>query len=156
MLSVSFMKSFVDNVFRETVEPVPGSVVYCDLGLIPGYTVKHSGIYIGDDKIVHLDGSGKIEVVDDFEFKERLHGWNMTLSIYVSSSDSEAVGSNEVAKRAKQMVGNNRDYNLLLDNCHQFTSGCLTGDFENHDNFLWLVKDKAKEQLNANEWRVWL
>ena len=38
MLSVSFMKSFVDNVFRETVEPVPGSVVYRNLGLISGYT----------------------------------------------------------------------------------------------------------------------
>ena len=153
MICWSIAESFIDNVFRDKVEPVPGSVVYCDLGVI-GYTVEHSGIYIGDNRIVHLDGSGEIEEVSPEKFLERLDGWNMAMSIYVSSCDSDAVGSNEVANRAKEMIGRYRDYNVLLDNCHQFTSGCLTGDFENSDNLMCMLKNTAKKELGADEWRV--
>ncbi|MNE00608.1 hypothetical protein D3C80_930220 [compost metagenome] len=53
------------------------------------------------------------------------------------------------------MVGQTRSYNFLLDNCHQFTSGCLTGDFENSSNFLWMMKDEAKKTLSVNNWRFW-
>ena len=53
------------------------------------------------------------------------------------------------------MVGKSRDYNFIMDNCHQFTSGCLTGDFENADNFLWMLKDTAGEVLGADNWRLW-
>lgn len=53
------------------------------------------------------------------------------------------------------MVGKKRNYNLLLDNCHQFASGCITGDFENNDNFLFMLKHTAKEHLNLDTWRVW-
>ena len=52
-------ESFIDNVIRDKVAPVPASVVYCELDL----AVEHSGIYIGDDQIVNLDGRGEIEVV---------------------------------------------------------------------------------------------
>lgn len=53
-------ESIIDNVFRAHTSPVIGSVVYCDL--LFGYA-EHSGIYVGDDKIVHLDGSGLIEII---------------------------------------------------------------------------------------------
>ena len=41
-------ESFIDNVIRDKVTPVPGSVVYCELA----YAVEHSGIYIGDPVIL--------------------------------------------------------------------------------------------------------
>jgi hypothetical protein len=53
------------------------------------------------------------------------------------------------------MVGSSRAYNLLLDNCHQFTSGCLSGDFENPSNFMYFLKGDAEKYLKCNEWRVW-
>jgi hypothetical protein len=46
-------------------------------------------------------------------------------------------------------------YNLILDNCHQFTSGCLSGNFENAHNFFWMVRDETFKVLGANGWRVW-
>lgn len=144
-------KSFIDNVFRENVRPVRGSVVYCDLGVI----VEHSGIYIGDNQIVHLDGSGEIEVVDPEEFLGRLDGLNPAMSIYVSCDGTTPVGKKSAAKRAEKMVGSSRDYSMPFDNCHQFTSGCLTGDFENTDNGLLVLKRTARKKINANDWRVW-
>jgi hypothetical protein len=146
------LESIYDNVFRDKVFPVNGSIVYCEL--LFGYA-EHSGVYIGDGIIVHLDGSGKIEMVTHQEFLDRLGGLNSAVSIYVSCNYSLPVGDAEISIRAKSMVGKERDYNILLDNCHQFTSGCITGDFENSDNFLFFLKHTAKNKLNANTWRVW-
>ena len=146
----SIVESFVDNVIMDTVVPLPGSLVYCDL-----LKVEHTGIYIGEGLICHLDGNGAIQITTPNDFLSRLNGWNQAISIYVSCRDGNAVGSDEVAKRARLMVGQRRNYNLILDNCHQFSSGCLTGDFENTNNFFWMVKKVASKSLNANGWRVW-
>ena len=149
----NLVESFVDNVIKDTVHPVKGSVVYCEL--VFG-SAEHSGIYIGDNKIVHLDGSGNIEIVTPMAFLGRLGGLNSAMSIYVSCNvDSLPVGGDAIARKAKSMVGKRREYNVILDNCHQFTSGCITGNFENPDNFLWMLKDTAKNKISANSWRVW-
>ena len=42
-----------------------------------------------------------------------------------------------------------------MDNCHQFTAGCLTGNFEEAKNFLWMVKDASAEVLGSDNWRHW-
>lgn len=144
--------SFIDNVIRDRVYPVKGSIVYCDLAFGTG---EHSGIYIGNNKIVHLDGSGDIETVSPRRFLNRLKGFNSAISIYVSCDGESPVGSKKVAKKAKNMIGNSRYYNVILDNCHQFTSGCVSGNFENSDNFLWMLKHTAESEINANTWRVW-
>ena len=47
-----------------------------------------------------------------------------------------------------------RNYNVLFDNCHQFTCGCLTGKFENPNNFFWMVENEIKLQY-AIEYFVW-
>ena len=53
------------------------------------------------------------------------------------------------------MIGYKRNYNMVSDNCHQFTSGCLTGAFENADNALSMLKTRAENTLRADNWRVW-
>lgn len=147
---MGLLDSFIDNVIRDTVTPVQGSVVYCTM-----WGVEHSGIYIGNDLIVHLDGSGDIEVVSPDEFMDRLDGFNNAISIYVSCRGTEAVGKIKAAKRAEDMVGHSRDYNVALDNCHQFTSGCLTGDFDNFDNPFTFLEWTAEKELDMDTWRVW-
>lgn len=142
--------SFIDNVFKEQVLPVEGSVVYCDV-----HSVEHSGIYVGDNQIVHLSGNGDVESVTPGEFIARLKGFNTAMSIYVSCKDYEAAGSQSAADRAIEEIGSSRNYNILMDNCHQFTAGCLTGDFESHVNFLCILKGEAKRILGADTWRVW-
>lgn len=148
--AISLARSFMDNVLRDKVVPVAGSVVYCDV-----YAVEHSGIYLGKGRIVHLNGSGEVEVVDAETFLNRLDGFNNAMSIYVSSADGVAVGSPNVARRARRQLGTTRNYNVIMDNCHQFASGCLTGQFDNADNFCWMLRGTAERVLGAREWRVW-
>jgi len=128
-----------------------GCIVYCDLAVV----AEHSGIYIGGSKIVHLDGNGEIEKVNFFKFLERLDGFNPATKIYYSCDEKgKTIKNKEIANRAKSMVGRSRDYHVLLDNCHQFTSGCITGNFENTDNFMTFLKDTAQNQLGVKQWKT--
>lgn len=142
--------------FADTVDDlVEGSVVYRDLSADQGVRfrdfVEHSGIHVGGYQIVSLSDTGEIVAESTRDFLEG--GPNRF--IWVSCRGAAAVGKRVVAKRARAMVGHERDYNMVLDNCHQFASGCLTGDFENADNFLWMLKHTAESTLRANNWRVW-
>ncbi len=143
----SAIEGVIDS-FRDAVQPQRGSVLYTDL--LFG-TMEHSGIYIGDNKIVELNSHGEISVVTPQEFISGGTGIN----IYVSCLHTEAVGSEPIAQRAEQMVGTKKDYHLVVDNCHIFSSGCITGDFDNNETFLWMLQQNAKEYLNANTWRIW-
>ena len=133
---------------RDPVWPKVGSVLYCDL--LFGY-MEHSGIYIGNNKIVHLAGNGKIETVSPKGFMQGGSGCN----IYVSCRDKFSVGSEAAARRAKKSIGSSRNYNFLLDNCHQFSTGCLTGNFNNSSSFLWMLKDESAKELESDNWRYW-
>jgi hypothetical protein len=145
-------EQWLESLLAPTVKPVPGSVVFCDLAL--GYA-EHSGIYVGDGEIVHLNGRGRIERVDADHFRRYPGGIGRAPAIYVSSRKGRAVGSATVAERALQQVGRRRDYNLLLDNCHQFSAGCLSGSFDNPINFLTFLKDEARQHLKAKDWQRW-
>lgn len=128
--------------------PVPGSVVYTEL--IPNY-MQHSGIYVGENRIVELNSEGNICLVTPDQF---ISG-GLGLRIRVSSSNGKAVGSSSVAERALAQVGKREEYHLLLNNCHKFTSGCLTGIFTNQNSLLRMLKLSAKIYLGATDWEVW-
>jgi len=113
--------------------------------------MEHLGIYIGNNKIVHLSGEGNIEVLNPKEFVSGTSACN----IYVSCNDSQSVGSITVAKRALNQVGKCRDYNVIRDNCHQFTSGCLSGYFDNSCHFLWMLKDESRQNISSDSWNHW-
>ena len=141
------VKSAYKN-FDTKVMPKKGSVLYCDL---TGSFLEHSGIYVGDNRIVHLNGKGEIEAVSPAEFLSPF----ALQDIYVSCMGNSAVGSERVATRALSMVGKKRNYNLVMNNCHQFTTGCLTGNFENSSNLLTFLKMQAKDTLGADTWHLW-
>jgi hypothetical protein len=148
----NLVESLVDNVIRDKVSaPSIGSVVYCDLV----GQAEHSGIYVGNNQIVHLNGDGLIERVTPKQFMNRLGGLNTAMSIYVSCRNGSPVGSRDAAKLAESMVGYQRDYNLILDNCHRFTTGCLTGNFENSCIFFTLLRGEVRNRIGGEEWRVW-
>ncbi|NQY88626.1 MAG: hypothetical protein HRT51_12940 [Colwellia sp.] len=143
----SFIEGVVDSC-RDSVIPTVGSIVYCELYC--GYA-EHSGVYVGNDEIVHLNGNGLIEVVSPKGFMAN----TTAINIYVSCDGSEASGEQYVADNAMQMLGECRNYNIILDNCHQFISGCISSDFENSCSFMWMLKDEANKHLNTNTWRQW-
>lgn len=141
-----------DFKFILRVKPKVGSIVYC--GLVANQ-FEHSGVYIGDNKIAHLDGSGKIEAVTPQVFLNRLNGFNSAKNIYISCKDDKSVGSRSVVTRARKKVGQKIRYGFATSNCHMFTSGCLTGEFYNNDAFFWLLNDTTQRVLGTNQWLVW-
>lgn len=140
-------------LLKRGVTPVLGSVVWCDLA----FFAEHSGIYVGGNKIVHLDGSGEVQLVSKKEFMDRLGGFNNAINIYVSCRGNTAVGSAQAARIAKQWVGKKRDYHLLVDNCHRFSAGCILNNFADGDDFLYFsqLATICGTELNATEWRPW-
>ena len=58
ILAVSKLgKSFVDNVIKDKVLPESGCIVYCALAF---GGAEHTGVYIGNNQIVELNGDGRI------------------------------------------------------------------------------------------------
>ena len=139
--------------FADTVgDLAEGSVVYQDLDTsVFGDLFEHSGIHVGGHEVVSLSGSGKVVKQSTRDF---LDGGSNRF-IWVSCRGAASAGKRIVAERAQAMIGYKRNYNMVFDNCHQFTSGCLTGAFENADNFLWMLETRAESTLRADNWRVW-
>lgn len=127
--------------------PVEGSILYTDL---VGDYAQHSGVYIGHGRIVDLNRYGEIQIVSPREF---MSGGTGT-EIHVSCIGNRAIGSREVARRAYRKVGQRREYHMLLDNCHQFASGCLSGNYENGDIFLWMLKASTVKYFGADNWHI--
>lgn len=146
--AASYAAEWAFDKIRDAVDPQPGCVVYCDFHL--GLT-EHSGIYIGENKIVHLNGKGEVRAVSPRVFLQGTTG----LNIQVSCRDSLVASDLRIAERAISMIGTTRQYNFILDNCHQFSAGCLSGDFDNPCNFLWMLKVEAARRLGATTWRIW-
>jgi len=150
--NIPFVSGLAHNILLDHVTPEIGSVVHCGLFC---NAFDHSGVYVGRNRIVHLDGSGRIEKVSPQEFLNRLDGLNLGVSIYVSCKDGKPVGSKLAAKRAREKVGARLNYCFHSNNCHMFTSGCLTGDFKNQDILFNSLTNTAEEELDSNGWRIW-
>ena len=145
----SFQKSFVDNVFRDKVNPKIGSIVHCSL-----MGAEHTGVYVGNNKIVELLGSGDVVSSSPYDF---VSGTN-AISIYVACHQKEPLHLQSIGARAEAKIGSTREYKLVSDNCHQFTVGCITDEFENSSNFFINVEKKIRDYMNSGRgitWRVW-
>ena len=148
------LRQFISNVFGDKIVPATGSIVYCRLTPV----AEHSGVYVGDGKIVHRDGAGYLEVVSPQKFIARLNGKNNAVSIYVSCCGKDAAGSKEVAERALAAVRAPRHggYSLLFKNCHQFCKYCLTGGEQKTRDFSFMsLEHTLKKVYKFNKWREW-
>lgn len=132
-------------MFKASVMPLPGSIVYRKYRF-----AEHTGIYIGDNSIIELDGGGHIKKVSFIEFCKGN-------PIYVACDHNGYVlYDDRIHQRAQKMVGIRRSYNLLFDNCHQFVAGCILGDFENGNHFFFLVERCVKKYFKISKlrWRI--
>ncbi|MEL7037775.1 MAG: lecithin retinol acyltransferase family protein [Cyanobacteria bacterium J06592_8] len=149
----SAVESVVDNYVRDTTRPVPGSILFCSL-----YGAEHSGIYVGNGDIVELRGklsrdSGCICRTGKSGF---IQGTN-ALTVYVAcfGNSSDPIGSDEVAQRASESVGKTRKYHLFQDNCHMFSSYCITGNLNNGDNLFTKLQNRIRREYGSFTWRAW-
>ena len=142
-------KSLIQNFLWKTNSPVRGSIVYCDLAF---GTAEHSGVYVGNGRIIHRNGNGLIEDVSVNQFLAD----TTAISIYIScNAQGSAVGSESCAQTAEGMLGVQTDYSLLNENCHQFCSYCLDGDIFSSTFTLTQLKRDAHAYIQASQWRVW-
>lgn len=142
-------KSLIQNLFCKTNSPIRGSIVYCDLAF---GTAEHSGVYVGNGRIIHRNGKGLIEAVSIHQFLAD----TSAISIYIScNAQGSAVGSESCAEIAEGMLGVQTDYSLLNENCHQFCSYCLDGDMFSSTFTLTQLKRDAHAYIQASQWRVW-
>ena len=173
-LGIKSIKYFIDSTFRDHAQPVPGSVLYCDLWV----AVEHSGIYVGDGQISNIvvDGAAMASVErcgpQSFTSKSTLGG-----KIYVSCDKHGAVGHPWVARGADAHVGERSFYGLVIKNCHEFSTKCVeyAGDAPNDEylvealaQHVWswvpgstweptigVLKKTARQKLGATTWRLW-
>lgn len=164
-VGIKAIKYFVDSTFRDKVQPVPGSVLYCDLWV----AAEHSGIYVGDGQISNIvvDGFAESSVCMD---SARSFTSKSTLGrkIYVSCDSSGAVGSADVAHGANNHVGERAFYGLVFKNCHAFATKCVNYSGQQHhpqglpdlqletwELTMAALKRTARHKLGASKWRLW-
>lgn len=137
-----------------TIEPAIGSLVYCQLS-----TAEHSGIYIGEGKIIELTGKGYVNLVTPKGFTNNLFSTDKDIFIPVNRQTRKPMGNISIATRAKLNTWRKRDYNVLKDNCHQFSVGCMTDNFENDCNYLVNAKQEYAKNIGIAQseiiWTRW-
>ena len=88
----------IGTFLKKKVMPEPGCIVICK---IAGGFAEHSGVYIGDDTIVELNGSGDIQEVSFHEFLN--DGLTRTgIKIYVACDSSNNVLSDSLIESVQK------------------------------------------------------
>lgn len=117
-------------IFKPQVNVAPklGSIVCCYVYGV----VEHTGIWIGDNSIVELHGSGLVRPVSIQRF---LHDRSGSQIFIASSTQAEAFANQAAYQRSVAAIYQYRDYHLFNNNCHRFTWYCLTGQERMIDTF---------------------
>lgn len=102
-------------------KPVPGAIVCCSVFS----AFDHTGIWIDDDLIVELHGTGLIKGVSVNRFLDDRSGSNVFVAC---DSLGEPLVVGDTAKRAGDEVMSYWDYDVFDNNCYRFTWQCITGD----------------------------
>ena len=93
-----WIQRLLDAIFVHNVQPAIGSIVYCNLLI----AVEHTGIYVGNNRIVHLDGEGIVKLVSTKEFCQRLGGFNPANTVFCPTDvNGKPIGSAAVTISGK-------------------------------------------------------
>jgi len=118
-----------DKSNASKVKPQVGAIICCGLGGV----LDHTGIYVGDDTIVELSGSGLVKAISTQRFLKERSG--KQIYIACDSLSNPLVDENAAIKAAEQ-VYQYYEYNMMDNNCHRFIWRC----FEAQENELTTFK----------------
>ncbi len=108
-------------VTEQLVKPSVGAIVCCGIGGV----LDHSGIWVGDNTIIEVDGNGLVRPVSTQRFTAGRSGKGIFIAC---DSFGVPLASAKAAQRAIEQIYQVRDYHLLDNNCHQFIWQCLASD----------------------------
>ena len=110
-----------DRLLVSGEKPQPGSHL-----ISPRRGYIHHGIYVGDDKVVHYAGLARGPFRGPVEEVSLAH-FACGRSVWTRRSNVPALNAQEVIRRARSRVGENR-YRILRNNCEHFCEWCLRGE----------------------------
>lgn len=143
MLKKVFCKK-AKTLEKNCVFPIKGCIVRCNLGVL----LDHSGIYVGNGKIVNLNRNSEIKIEDFKSFFPPGTDPNSN-KIYTAClyETNIVLHSKKICNRALKKVNHLSKYNLLFNNCHRFTCGCITGNFENETVSFSMLEDNILKNI---------
>lgn len=103
------------------VKPVPGSIVCCSVFS----AFDHTGIWLDEDTIVELHGSGLIKAVSHKRF---LHNRSGNAIFVACDSKGTPLIVEGTPQRTAAEVFSYREYDLLKNNCYRFSWYCVSGE----------------------------
>jgi len=132
---------------------IVGAILYTNIGFAE--FAEHTGIYLGADRIVELNGDGTIKIVNSWNFLNS-SAQRTGDRIYIATDQfGYPLKNKDIALRAIKQINNKWEYDLLMENCHEFTAGTITNIFENDYNFFFMINELIKEKLNNNQDFKW-
>lgn len=105
----------------EVVEPEFGAIVCCGIGGV----LDHTGIWVGDNTIIELDGRGLIKPISRERFIDNRSGKNIFVAC---DSKANCLTSEIAAHRAIKQIYQYQDYHVIDNNCHQFIWQCFNAN----------------------------
>ena len=112
----------------EKVIPQYGAIVCCGIGGV----LDHTGIWVGDNTIIELDGRGLIKPVSSERFTDNRTGEKIFIAC---DSDARCLTSEVAAQRAINQIYQYQDYHVIENNCHQFLWQCFNPGDDNLTTF---------------------
>lgn len=108
-----------DMFFTEQqVKPAVGAIVCCGIGGV----LEHSGIWIGDNTIIEVDGNGLVRALSPQRFTHTRSGKGIFIAC---DSLGTPLASELAAEKAIEQLFQVIDYHLFDNNCHQFIWQCF-------------------------------
>lgn len=124
-----------------------GAVVACEIF----HLFDHTGIYLGDDVVVELQGSGLVRAISSNRFLDGRSGEELLVAC---NRRGEVIFAPEVAARASAKIYTFETYDLLQNNCHRFTYACVSGKSEPVTSFFDLKQALKALWQEDIDWRV--
>lgn len=144
----SLGSAFSDQISNKEQKLVPGCIVACDLA---GGLIEHTGIYVGRNRVIERNGDGSIKSVSIDDFMNS-SGLRTGVNLYVACAHDKIISSPAISRRARAIVGLNRNYDLINENCHRFTAYCATGVWYEITQFTTLA-DTLEHEFDDLTWR---
>ncbi|WP_139047610.1 lecithin retinol acyltransferase family protein [Pseudomonas lundensis] len=144
----SLGSAFSDQMSNKEQKLVPGCIVACDLA---GGLIEHTGIYVGRNRVIERNGDGSIKSVSIDDFMNS-SGLRTGVNLYVACAHDKIISSPAISRRARAIVGLNRNYDLINENCHRFTAYCATGVWYEITKFTTLA-DTLEHEFDNLTWR---
>jgi len=117
----------------QKVRPEVGAIVCCGIGGL----LDHTGIWVGDNTIIEMDGNGLIKPVSVQRFTEDRTGKNIFVAC---DSNARCLAIETAAIRASKKIFQCEEYDMFSNNCHQFVWQC----FKPNDSQLTTFKELNK------------